>query len=85
MLREILPQGVVIRLDRGIPLSIFQNGAAEGEETWDEPIMRQRERPPQQHGRHADADPSMSQLVHARAFRIAISSRMISPAKILPT
>jgi hypothetical protein len=66
MLREILPQVVVLRLDRGIPLSIFQNGAAEGEETWDEPIMRQRKRPPQQHGRHADADPSMSQLVHAR-------------------
>jgi hypothetical protein len=35
-----LPLGVMVRLDRRIPLSVSQNGAAEADETRDELVMR---------------------------------------------
>ena len=37
---QIFPLGVMVRLDRRIPLSVSQNGAAEADETRDELVMR---------------------------------------------
>jgi|SRR5215468_5174689 len=65
MPRRVSPSGFVIRLDRWIAaLRILNNCAAEAEEMWDEPSVRQRDGPPQQAGRHTEVDPTKVQLLH---------------------